>query len=39
MEGAFVGGCNDYVTKPVVRSELLAKISSLTGLPMSGYQP
>ena len=39
MEGAFVGGCNDYVTKPVVRAELLAKISSLTGLPMNGYQP
>lgn len=39
MEGAFVGGCNDYVTKPVVRSELLAKISSLTGLTLTGYQP
>jgi CheY-like chemotaxis protein len=38
MEGAFVGGCNDYITKPVVRSELLAKISSLTGLPVSGYR-
>lgn len=34
MENAFVGGCNDYVTKPVCREELLAKIQSLTG-----YQP
>jgi CheY-like chemotaxis protein len=34
MENAFVGGCNDYVTKPVRREELLAKIRSLTG-----YQP
>lgn len=34
MEGAFVGGCNDYITKPVQRDELLAKISSVTGLPL-----
>lgn len=31
MESAFVGGCNDYITKPVHRDELLAKIASLTG--------
>jgi len=31
MENAFVGGCNDYVTKPVHKDELLAKIRSLTG--------
>lgn len=34
MERAFVGGCNDYVTKPVCKAELLAKMASLTG-----YQP
>lgn len=34
MESAFVGGCNDYVTKPVNKAELLAKIQSLTG-----YEP
>lgn len=37
MEGAFTGGCNDYITKPVQREELLAKISSLTGLPVDGF--
>lgn len=31
MENAFVGGCNDYVTKPVHKDELIAKIRSLTG--------
>lgn len=31
MESAFVGGCNDYVTKPVHLDELLAKITALTG--------
>lgn len=31
MESAFVGGCNDYVTKPVHQAELLAKIAALTG--------
>lgn len=31
MESAFVGGCNDYVTKPVRKPELLAKIQLLTG--------
>lgn len=31
MESAFVGGCNDYITKPVHKDELLAKITSLTG--------
>lgn len=31
MEGAFIGGCNDYVTKPVRKPELMAKIRSLTG--------
>lgn len=31
MEDSFVGGCNDYVTKPVHKTELLAKITSLTG--------
>lgn len=31
MESAFVGGCNDYITKPVHQDELLAKIASLTG--------
>lgn len=31
MENAFTGGCNDYVTKPVHKDELLAKIRSLTG--------
>lgn len=31
MEDAFVGGCNDYVTKPVRKDELLAKVRSLTG--------
>lgn len=31
MESAFVGGCNDYITKPVHPDELLAKIASLTG--------
>lgn len=31
MENAFVGGCNDYVTKPVHKQELLAKIHSLVG--------
>lgn len=34
MENAFLGGCNDYVIKPVRKAELLAKIQSLTG-----YQP
>lgn len=37
MEGAFVGGCNDYITKPVRRDELLAKISSVTGLPLDEF--
>lgn len=32
MESAFVGGCNDYITKPVHADELLAKIASLTGV-------
>lgn len=36
MESAFVGGCNDYITKPVHQDELLAKIASLTGLPEGG---
>ncbi|MFP5384269.1 MAG: PleD family two-component system response regulator [Gammaproteobacteria bacterium] len=31
MEDAFIGGCNDYVTKPVRKEELLAKVRSLTG--------
>lgn len=31
MESAFVGGANDYITKPVHQDELLAKIASLTG--------
>lgn len=31
MEDAFIGGCNDYVTKPVRKDELLAKVQSLTG--------
>lgn len=31
LEGAFVGGCNEYVTKPVHKQELLMKIVSLTG--------
>lgn len=31
MEDSFMGGCNDYVTKPVRKPELLAKIQSLTG--------
>lgn len=37
MEGAFTGGCNDYITKPVQRDELFAKISSLTGLPLDEF--
>lgn len=31
LEGAFLGGCNEYVTKPVHKQELLVKIASLTG--------
>lgn len=31
MESAFVGGCSDYITKPVHADELIAKIASLTG--------
>jgi len=31
MENAFVGGCNDYITKPVMREELLVKVQALTG--------
>ncbi|MES2919043.1 MAG: response regulator [Pseudomonadota bacterium] len=31
MESAFVGGCNDYITKPVHQDELRAKIAALTG--------
>ena len=31
MESAFVGGCSDYVTKPVLKPEILAKIASLSG--------
>ena len=34
MEDAFVGGCNDYVTKPVHKQELLQKIRALTGVDM-----
>lgn len=36
MESAFVGGCNDYITKPVHKDELLAKIASLTGVVLEG---
>lgn len=31
MEAAFVGGCSDYLTKPMHRDAVLAKISGLTG--------
>lgn len=31
VEKAFVGGCNDYVIKPIHKDELLEKIRSLTG--------
>jgi CheY-like chemotaxis protein len=33
VESAFVGGCSDYVVKPVDRAELLAKIESCLGAP------
>lgn len=36
MESAFVGGCNDYITKPVHPDELLAKIAALTGVAVEG---
>lgn len=39
MESAFVGGCNDYVTKPVHKPELLAKISALTGYAAAAVAP
>lgn len=31
MEKAFIGGCNDYVLKPIHKEELLGKIRALTG--------
>ena len=31
MEGGFLGGCNDYVTKPVNGNELLTKVRNLLG--------
>ncbi|MFZ5756496.1 MAG: response regulator [Pseudomonadota bacterium] len=31
MEKAFIGGCNDYVLKPIHAAELLAKIRAVTG--------
>jgi DNA-binding response OmpR family regulator len=31
MENGFARGCNDYVTKPVSSSELLAKVRALLG--------
>lgn len=31
MEDAYLHGCNEFVTKPVHKDELLAKIASLTG--------
>ncbi|MFZ5723462.1 MAG: response regulator [Pseudomonadota bacterium] len=39
MEHAFLQGCNDYVTKPVHKTELLAKIGSLTGFAPAGALP
>lgn len=32
VERAFLGGCDDFVTKPVHKDELVAKIHSLTGV-------
>lgn len=31
MEQAFIGGCCEYINKPVHRADLLTKISGLTG--------
>lgn len=31
IENAFIGGCSDYITKPVHKQDLLSKIRSLTG--------
>ena len=31
MESAFIGGCSDYVTKPMHKADVLSKIQSLTG--------
>lgn len=31
MEAAFISGCSDYLTKPMHRDAVLAKISGLTG--------
>ncbi len=31
MENAFIGGCSDYVTKPMHKADVLSKIQSLTG--------
>jgi CheY-like chemotaxis protein len=36
MESAFVGGCNDYITKPVHQDELIAKVAALTGIANEG---
>ena len=32
VEQAFLDGCSDYITKPVHKADVLAKISGLTGV-------
>lgn len=32
IEAGYASGCSDYVTKPIDRTELLAKVNSLLGL-------
>lgn len=34
MENAFLGGCNDYISKPIHKMDMLNKIYSLTGRPL-----
>lgn len=39
MERSFLGGCNDYLLKPVGRDELLEKLADVLGLETSASEP
>jgi len=39
MERCYVGGCNDYLLKPVQREELLSKLADILGHDIAGMSP